>query len=101
MRKLAVQELNRLQELTFAPSEDEAVAFAEAMENARSALKDTVRVKGQLRSLFAEASRELGALRAGTLGDQTRDTDLAERRLDGEQKSFDFIGRTGRPNNRP
>lgn len=97
VRKLAMQELNRLRELTFAPSEDEAAAFAEAMENARAALRDIMKIRGQLRNLFADASRELDALRAGTLGDQARDTDLAERRLDGEQKSFDYIGRTGRP----
>lgn len=92
VRKLAAQELERLKLVAFTPSEDETTAFAEATETARAALRDARRVRGQLRDLFVEAGRELDALRAGTLGDQARDVELADRRLDGTQKNFDRLG---------
>ena len=44
-----------------------------------------------------EADKALSALRAGTLGDQSRDVELAERRLDGEERSFSMLGKTSRP----
>lgn len=43
-----------------------------------------------------EADKALSALRAGTLGNQSRDIELVERRLDGEVRSFGLLGKTGR-----
>ena len=86
VRQLAQQELSRLQGHTFEPSPTEIAAFDAAMRDARDALRD----------LFAEANKALSALRAGTLGDQSRDVELAERRLDGEIRSFGLLGKTGR-----
>ena len=86
VRQLAQQALSRLQGHTFEPSPTEIAAFDAAMRDARDALRD----------LFAEANKALSALRAGTLGDQSRDVELAERRLDGEIRSFGLLGKTGR-----
>ena len=96
VRQLAQQELSRLQGHTFEPSPTEIAAFDAAMRDARDALRDAQTVRGQLRDLFAEANKALSALRAGTLGDQSRDVELAERRLDGEIRSFGLLGKTGR-----
>lgn len=97
VRKLAQQELDRLQERIFEPSADEATAFTVAMEDAQAALRDFVAIKGKLRDLFEEASGELKTMRAGTLGDGSRDPDLARKWLDGEERSFALLGKTGRP----
>ncbi len=97
VRKLAVQELDHLQERTFEPTADETAAFATAMEDAKAALLDFVATKGKLQELFGEANQQLKMLRASTLGDGSRDDELARRHLDGEQKAFDRLGKTGRP----
>lgn len=52
VRKLAQQELDRLQERTFEPTADEAAAFATATKDAQAALRDFVSVKEKLRILF-------------------------------------------------
>jgi hypothetical protein len=94
---LAQQELDRLQEHIFEPTADEVAAFNSAIADAQAALRDFVSVKEKLRTLFGEANQQLKTLRAGTLGDGSRDDELARRRLDGEQKAFDRLGKTGRP----
>lgn len=100
VRKLAIQELDRLQGITFAPSEDEAAAFSAALDDARAALRDAIAVRSHLAELFRAADQELKTLRAATLGDQVRDADLAYRHIDSEQKAFDRLGNTGRSNGR-
>lgn len=97
VRKLAVQELSRLQERTFAPTADETTAFDSAMQDAEAALRDFVSVKEKLRTLFGEANQQLKTLRGDTLGNGTLDDELARRHLDGEQRAFDLLGKTGRP----
>lgn len=97
VRKLAQQELDRLQERTFAPTSGETDTFDSAMGDARAALQDAVTVQGQLRDLFAAANKELSALRASTLGNSSCDSELARRHLDGEQRAFNLLGKTGRP----
>lgn len=97
VRKLAQQELGRLQDRTFEPTPDETAAFDAAVHDARDALRDARTVHKQLRDLFVEADKALSSLRAGTLGDQSRDVELAERRLDGEERSFSMLGKTSRP----
>ena len=96
VRKLNVQELDRLQERTFEPTADEVTAFNSAMADAQAALRDFVAVKEKLRTLFGEADQQLKTMRAGTLGDGSRDDELARRHLGGEQKAFDHLGKTGR-----
>ena len=96
VRKLAVQELDRLQERIFEPTADEVTAFNSAMADAQAALRDFVAVKEKLRTLFGEADQQLKTMRAGTLGDGSRDDELARRHLGGEQKAFDHLGKTGR-----
>ena len=100
VRKLALQELSRLQERVFEPTADENTAFNSAMEDAQAALRDVRKVNGQLQDLFTEANKALSALRAGTLGNQSRDVDMSERHLAGEQRAFDLLGKTGRPGGR-
>lgn len=97
VRKLAIQELDRLQERTFEPTAAETVTFAAAMEDAKAALRDFISVKEKLRTLFGEANQQLKTVRADTLGDGSRDDELARRHLDGEQKAFDHLRHTGRP----
>lgn len=97
VRRLALQELERLQSRTFEPTPDERAAFDAAMDDAKAALRDARTVRGQLRDLFTEADKVLSALRGGTLGDQHRDVELAGRHLDGEQRAFDHLGKTGQP----
>lgn len=97
VRKLAQQELDRLQERTFAPTSGETDTFDSAMGDARAALWDAVTVQGQLRDLFAAANKELSALRTSTLGNSSCDDELARRHLDGEQRAFDLLGKIGRP----
>ncbi len=97
VRKLAQQELDRLQEHIFEPTADEVAAFNSAIADAQAALRDFVSVKEKLRTLFGEANQQLKTLRAGTLGDGSRDDELARRRLDGEQKVFDRLEKTGWP----
>lgn len=97
VRKLAQQELDRLQDRIFEPTADEVAAFNSAMADAQAALRDFVSVKEKLRTLFGEANQRLKALRGDTLGNGALDDELARRHLDGEQKSFDRLGKTGRP----
>lgn len=97
VRKLASQELERLQKRTFAPAEDEVATFNSAIEDAQAALRDVRKVNGQLQDLFTEANKALSTLRARTLGNQSRDVDMSERHLAGEQRAFDLLGKTGRP----
>ncbi len=96
VRQLAQQELDRLQEHIFEPTSDETAAFAAVMETAEAALRDFVATKRKLRDLFEQASGELKTMRANTLGDGSRDAELARRHLDGEQCSFELLGKTGR-----
>lgn len=91
VRKLAKQELERLQERAFEPTTDETAAFAVAIEDARAALKDVATARGQLKNLFEGANRELDTLRARTLGDQSRDIELAGRHIDNAQKAFNRL----------
>lgn len=93
VRKLAVQELDRLQNHTFGPTADEIAAFDTAMKDAQDALRDAVAVRVKLRDLFTTAAQELAALRSNTLGSGGLDTDLAQRHLDGEQRAFDRLAR--------
>ena len=93
VRKLAVQELDRLQERIFEPTADEVVAFNSAMADAQAALRDFVSVKEKLRTLFGEANQQLKTLRGDTLGNGALDDELARRRLAGEQRSFDLLGK--------
>lgn len=97
VRKLALQELERLQEHIFEPTVDEAAAFAAAMEDARAALRDFSAVKVKLEELFREASEEMKSMRSGTLGNGSRDDDLARKWLDSEDRSFALLRKTGRP----
>lgn len=96
VRKLAVAELERLQGRTIEPTADEISAFSAAMDDARAALRDARTLQRQLQDLFAEANKALSTLRAGTLGDQSRDAELAGRRLDGERRAFELLGKAGR-----
>lgn len=96
VRQLAQRELDRLQERTFEPTADEAAAFAAATEDAQAALRDFVSVKEKLRILFGEANQQLKTMRADTLGDGSRDDELARRHLASEQRAFDLLGKTGR-----
>lgn len=95
VRKLAGQELARMQGRTFGPTETEVAAFNTAMADARSALSDFATVKAQLRELFEEAGKEVKSMRAATLGNQSRDDDLARRWLEGVQQGFDRLVRKG------
>lgn len=97
VRQLAQKELERMQERAFAPTENETTAFDSAMQDAEAALRDFVATKRKLRDLFEQASGELKTMRANTLGDGSRDAELARRHLDGEQRAFDLLGKTGRP----
>lgn len=97
VRKLAQQEFDRLQERIFEPTSAETAAFAAAMEDAQAALRDFISVKEKLRTLFGEANQQLKTMRADTLGDGSRDDELARRHLASEQRAFDLLGKTGRP----
>ena len=100
VRQLAQQELDRLQERTFEPTADEAAAFAAATKDAQAALRDFVSVKEKLRILFGEANQQLKTMRYDTLGDSSRDDELARRHLASEQRAFDLLGKTGQPSGR-
>lgn len=67
------------------------------MEDAQAALRDFISVKEKLRTLFGEANQQLKTMRADTLGDGSRDDELARRHLASEQRAFDLLGKTGRP----
>lgn len=97
VRKLAQQELDRLQKRIFEPTADEVSAFNSAMADAQAALRDFVAVKEKLRTLFGEANQQLKTLRGDTLGNGALDDELARRHLDGEQRAFDLLGKIGRP----
>lgn len=97
VRRLAQQELERLQERRFEPTEAEIAAFDTAVQDARDALRDARAVRQQLRELFAAADKELSALRGSTLGDQVRDIGLAERHIEGAQQAFDRFMQGSRP----
>lgn len=97
VRKLAQEELFRLQGRTFEPTADEIAAFAAAMEDAEAALRDFIATRRTLRDFFEQAGVELKAMRSSTLGDGSRDDELARRHLASEQRAFDLLGKTGRP----
>lgn len=97
VRQLAQKELERMQERAFVPTENETTAFDSAMQDAEAALRDFVATKRKLRDLFEQASGELKTMRANTLGDGSRDDELARRHIVGEQRTFGLLGETGRP----
>ena len=96
VRRLAQQELDRLQERTFEPTVDETAAFAAVMQDAEAALRDFVATKRKLQALFEQASGELKTMRANTLGDGIHDDELAWRHLAGEQCAFALLVKTDR-----
>lgn len=100
VRRLATEELARLQERTFEPTVDEEAAFAAAMEDARAALRDFEAVKIKLRELFNAVNQELQTMRSNTLGNGPKDPELAKKWLDSEERSFALLGKTGRPGGR-
>lgn len=97
VQRLALQELERLQKRTFEPSADEVAAFSVAMDDAEAALRDFSATKVKLRELFEAANQQLKTLRGDTLGSGHMDPELARKWLDGEERSFALLGKTGRP----
>lgn len=97
VRRLAQQELERIKGVTFEPTADEKTAFNSAMVDAQTALRDFAAVKDQLRELFVEVNQELQTMRSNTLGNGSKDPDLARKWLAGVQQCFDHLGKTGRP----
>lgn len=91
VRKLAVQELERLKDREFGPSEDEINAFNGAVQDAKDALKNFVLLESKLRELFQKAKEELDDLRKNTLGNGSMDHELAQSWIVSAQKKFDLI----------
>lgn len=91
IRRLAKQELSRLETRTFGPSDDEINAFNGAVRDASVALGDFIHLESKLRELFQKAKEELDDLRKNTLGNTSRDWELARNRLERTQKELDRV----------
>lgn len=91
IRRLAKQELSRLETHTFGPSDDEISAFNSAVRDAKAALEDFMLLESKLRDLFRESKGKLDDLRKNTLGNGSMDHKLATSWIEGTQKKFDLI----------
>lgn len=94
VRKIAAQELQRLQARTYGASEDEAAAFAAEMRNALDALDSARETGSKLSAALKAAAAEVDKIRAECNG--FGDLGLVQNWLDGDQRRFDALGKTGR-----
>lgn len=95
VRRLALQELEQLQARPYCASEDEATAFAAEMQNALEALDGARETGSKLSAALKAAAAELDKIRAECNG--FGDLGLVQNWLDGDQRRFDALGKTGRP----
>lgn len=68
VRRMAEQEIKRLEAQTFEPTEEERAGFDAAIEEAAGAVRDMAHICSQFRAAFDEAKGELTQLRTATLG---------------------------------
>ena len=95
VRRLALQELEQLQVRTYGASEDEAAAFAAEMQNALDALDGARETGSKLSAALKAAAAEVDKIRAECNG--FGDLGLVQNWLDGDQRRFDALGKTGQP----
>ena len=89
VRKIAVQELERLQARTYGANEDETAAFDAEMRNALDALEGAREVGQKLRKALKMAEKEVDSIRLECVG--FGDLALAQNWLDGDRRRFDSL----------
>lgn len=94
VRRLALQEFEQLQARTYCASEDEAAAFSAEMRNALDALDGARATGSKLSAALKAAAAEVDKIRAECNG--FGDLGLVQSWLDGDQRRFDALGKTGR-----
>lgn len=90
VRRMAAMELAQLQARTYAVTKDEQAAFAEAVNDAETAVRDMRRLQREIRQAFDDLNAELKRLRAETLGNQS--VELYGRWTEGVRRDFDRLG---------
>lgn len=86
VRRMAALELDQLQARTYAATGDEQAAFAEAVNDAETAVRDMRRLQREIRQAFDDLNAELKRLRAETLGNQS--VELYGRWTEGARRDF-------------
>lgn len=89
VRRLAAAELEKLKEMTFAPTEAEKQAFLSEIENMEAGRVDLVNLSGSMRESLKAAETELATMRAATLGDST--LSLLPNWISGEERFFENL----------
>ena len=91
VRRMAALELAQLQARTYAVTKDEQAAFAEAVNDAETAVRDMRRLQREIRQAFDDLNAELMRLRAETLGNQS--VELYGRWTEGVRRDFSRLGK--------
>ena len=90
VRRMAGLELAQLQARTYAVTTDEQATFAEAVNDAETAVWDMRRLQSEIRQAFDDLNAELKRLRAETLGNQS--VELYGRWTEGVRRDFTRLG---------
>lgn len=90
VRRMAALELDQLQARTYAVTTDEQATFAEAVNDAETAVRDMRRLQSEIRQAFDDLNAELKRLRAETLGNQS--VELYGRWTEGVRRDFTRLG---------
>lgn len=88
IRRIAAAELENLEVRTFSPTAEEVAAFDEVMKEARTALSDARKTRGELIDAIRDAKSELENIWKKSGGESAK---LAERWLDNSVKEFEKL----------
>ena len=89
VRRMAALELAQLQARTYAVTKDEQAAFAEAVNDAETAVRDMRQLSRKIREAIDSLNEEIKQMRANTLG---FDVDMRGNWIEGIRRDFDRLG---------
>ena len=89
VRRMAALELAQLQARTYTVTKDEQAAFADAVNDAETAVRDMRQLSRKIREAIDSLNEEIKQMRANTLG---FDVDMRGNWIEGIRRDFDRLG---------